>query len=217
MPSKWFEKTVEYNFVARLALAQNKSFISPLDGNLEIVGDAIFIKDNRWMLIEFKRDANTLSDEIRKFHNYGLAKNSLAAEDSHHYLIYGIDNNEEFNGDTLKLGLSCRTYFSEIEIKQLDESGLNELLSNGEEYSVFLSYLQRYIKFKKGGDGWRAGIIDKPNGPNDDSGPTLLDYGVVVGISNDNEMVCCLSLREFMSVALPQHQEKHEFEEGWMA
>ena len=68
----WWEKTVEYCFVANYL----KGMIAPLDGNPEkSYGDAFLKNNGRFSLIEFKRDKSTLKSEEDKFTNYKKGKN----------------------------------------------------------------------------------------------------------------------------------------------
>lgn len=99
---KWWEKTVEYYFVRKYL---TDSAIAPLDGNEESAGDAVFGRDGKLVLIEFKRDLGSIDQEKVKFHDFELAKQKLKDNDYHHYLIFGV-----FDADVT---IFAKTYFSE--------------------------------------------------------------------------------------------------------
>ena len=113
---KWWEKTVEYKFIKEYI--DLDSFIAPLDGNEEKAGDAIFGENENFILIEFKKDKDSIQDEQKKFLDFTSAKNTLSKKDEHHILIYGEINNQD-------LILKAKTYFSGNDIV------LNKKFSNG--------------------------------------------------------------------------------------
>ena len=67
----WWEKTVEYLFVIQYLskiYPNNFSKIAPLDGDHEQAGDVILCNpNNRYYLIEFKKEASSQYDEFVKF------------------------------------------------------------------------------------------------------------------------------------------------------
>ena len=74
----WFEKTVEYAYVARLVLSQKMGFAAPLAGVHErYAGDAVFGVAEKFVLIEFKRTREFLPSEISLFLDYNKAKKSF--------------------------------------------------------------------------------------------------------------------------------------------
>jgi len=112
MSFKWWEKTVEYNFVMSLA-SQNNLFLSPLDGNHEKAGDVVLGMSELWVMIEFKKDLDAVGSEKIKFGNgnYERAKVALQGQDKHHHVIYGVLST---NSDGKPcLDLDYKTYFSE--------------------------------------------------------------------------------------------------------
>jgi hypothetical protein len=60
----WWEKTVEYTYVRDLGIGD---FAAPFDGNEEQMGDAVMKRENRWLLIEFKRTGHQFSSERKKY------------------------------------------------------------------------------------------------------------------------------------------------------
>ena len=62
---KWWEKTVEYLFV--VTHFDEDVMLAPLDGNEERLADTIFSKDNKWVVIEFKRNEKCINEEKDKF------------------------------------------------------------------------------------------------------------------------------------------------------
>ncbi|WP_157725045.1 hypothetical protein [Vogesella sp. LIG4] len=145
----WWEKTVEYFFVQKYV--DIKTFVAPLDGNHENVGDAIFSNESMWILIEFKRDKKSISDELGKFINFAEAKEALESEGAHHLIIYGESESADFY-------LKCQQYFSGLPIL------LEDALKSGIEKDLFVKYLQKLIEYKKqsqggsGGYGFVAGV-----------------------------------------------------------
>lgn len=176
MSLKWWEKTVEYQFVLLVAQSR-KLFLAPLDGGEERAGDAVFSSDNRWVLIEFKKDRDAISTEKKKFDDYAAAHKALSAVDTHHHIIYGQESKESIQ----RLQLCSRTYFSG---KVCDLSGI---LSSGAKYDAFKKYVEQYTKFKKRPEGGSSGS----------GGVTIDDLALVAGVNTDNNVVECLSLREF--------------------
>ena len=163
---KWWEKTVEYKFIKEHI--DLDSFVAPLDGNEEKAGDAIFGKNENFILIEFKKDKNSIKDEQKKFSDFTSAKNILSENDKHHILIYGEINNQD-------LILNAQTYFSEKIIK------LSKEFSNGKTLKEFKKYLDTFLKFKKG---------SKTEGG-------AGSYGLVAGVTQDGSITKCLTLEEF--------------------
>ena len=163
---KWWEKTVEYKFIKEYI--DLDSFIAPLDGNEEKAGDAIFGQNENFILIEFKKDKNSIKDEQKKFINFNSAKESLSSSDKHHILIYGEVNSKD-------LILNAQTYFSEKNIQ------LTRKFSNGKTLKEFKKYLDSFLNFKKGSK------TESGSG----------SYGLVAGVTQKGNITKCLTLDEF--------------------
>lgn len=93
--SIWWEKTVEYAFVAQAAAEKLFSEAAALAGIPERHGaDATFKADSRFVLIEFKKSRADFSSELKKFKEepeamYGQAARSMLASFSPcHFLVY---------------------------------------------------------------------------------------------------------------------------------
>lgn len=163
MTIKWWEKTVEYAFIMQ-AVLDNK-LVSPLSGLHEKAGDAVFRDENKWILIEFKRNFSSITDEKSKFENYKLAEQRLINKDSHHFLIYGEivkdkEAKEEKTSSDLKddikkedsikknskenVILVYETYFS-----RTPANSIEEMLKNKTDLIPFKEYLDEFIGFKK--------------------------------------------------------------------
>lgn len=134
----WWEKTVEYYFIQRYV--DLRTFVAPLDGNHEKAGDAIFANVSNWILIEFKRDAKSINDEIEKFTNYEDAKFELESIGKHHLIIYGEPNGEDIN-------LLSQEYFSGIKVP------VDKVLSSGIPKADFVVYLKKFVGHKKNSEG----------------------------------------------------------------
>lgn len=171
----WWEKTVEYTFVLQLANA-GKLFVAPLDGNHERAGDAIVVSGNRWVLIEFKKDADSLSTEKAKFVRYQQAIDALSERDSHHHIVYGQESKDSIE----RLQLCSQTYFSGIGCDP------TEILGSGAEFKEFKQYVEDYTKFKKGVKGGIGG-----------GSLSMDEFTFVAGVNADNNIVNCLSLTAF--------------------
>jgi len=145
----WWEKTIEYYFIQKHI--DLKMLIAPLDGNQEKAGDAIFSSEGSWVLIEFKRNQKSISDEIEKFINYDKAKKELESTSKHHLIIYGESVDD-------KLNLVACHYFSEKKIT------MNEALASGIEKDTFITYIEKFVSYKKnsssgsGSYGFVAGV-----------------------------------------------------------
>jgi len=163
---KWWEKTIEYKFIKECI--DLDSFIAPLDGKEEKAGDAIFGNNEKFTLIEFKKDEKSIQDEQKKFSDFDSAKQQLKDKDNHHILIYG----EIINKDLI---LNARTYFSEKNIT------LNKKFTNGKSLKEFKDYLDIFLDFKKG---------SKTEGG-------AGSYGLVAGVTQEGEITKCLTLEEF--------------------
>lgn len=175
MSLKWWEKTIEYQFVLLVA-KERKLFVAPLDDAQERAGDTIFSTDRRWLLIEFKKDSTSIASEKRKFVSYSIADKALSSKDAHHYIIYGRETQEE----RPRLQLCSETYFSGRSFN------LSGILSKGVEFDEFKEYLEQYTKFKKG-----------PKGTSGGGGLQMSDFALVAGVTAEEGIVECLSLTEF--------------------
>lgn len=177
MAWKWWEKTVEYQFILTAA-RKGKLFAMPLDGNLERGGDGLFSSAEQWLLIEFKVDQTALKSEEAKFCDYQKASQALAKEDGHHLLVYGGVYERE-DGRTA-FSLFFQPYFSgQVGLKW------DGRLPTGIGIDSFLNYLDALIQFKKlpsGGGGQKISVGD---------------YAMVAGVSADGELVACLQMDEF--------------------
>lgn len=191
MSLQWWEKTVEYQFVLLVAQAR-KLFLAPLDGAQERAGDAVLSTDNRWVLIEFKKNATAISTEKEKFVSYQEAHAALSSLDAHHHIIYGQESKESIQ----RLQLCSQTYFSGV---GCDLAGI---LSSGIEYGVFKKYVEQYTEFKKGPKGGSGG------------GVTMDDLALVAGVNTDNNIVECLSLTEFQRQLGLELIQEHKLELG---
>lgn len=168
----WWEKTVEYLFVKN-HLKQD-SIVAPLAGKHEKAGDAIFCRNDRWILLEFKREQSDIESEKKKFastDSYEEAKAEFQCNDHHHLIIFGDI------GKDGKLQLNCNTYFSGKNI------ALSNVLSSGTEREIFCEYLNRFIEYKL----WKK----------EGGGGGNVDYSHVIGVNESGEAIAIMSLSEF--------------------
>ena len=167
---KWWEKTVEYKFIKEYV--DIDSFIAPLDGNEERAGDAIFVENGNFILIEFKKDEKSIADEEKKFDDFLSAKGFLYQNDNHHILVYGKIDNQN-------LVLNSRTYLSGTTIN------LSKEFPNGKTLEYFKRYLDEFLKFKK---------FVKSESSSENSSES---YGLVAGITQNGRITKCLTLEDF--------------------
>lgn len=166
---KWWEKTVEYFFIQKYV--PEETILSPLDGKQELGGDALLSSDSQnWVIIEFKKALDALDSEKKKYKDYTEAKEELEDEDSHHFLVYGQVEDNEFT-------LKANQYFSRKLVK------IDDVFSSGKPKKEFLSYLKKLIKHKSSGD--------------ESNGGTIGSYSFVAGISKNNKVTSCMNLYEF--------------------
>lgn len=166
---KWWEKTVEYYFIRKFI--PDEMILSPLDGEQEKAGDTFLSSNEKWVILEFKKDFKSLSSEKKKYKDYDLAVTELSPSDSHHFLIYGQITNGKF-------GLGGKTYFSNSPV-----SKISDIFNAGKEKEAFISYLERLIAHKS--------KIDES------SGGSIGSYSFVAGISKDKKITSCMNLYEF--------------------
>jgi len=142
---------------------------SPLDGNHEKAGDAIFAPLNKWMLIEFKRERGSISAERKKIENYVVAESALAFQDDHHLLVFGESNERgEFH-------LRGQTYFSKKDVAPAD----SDFFSRGTLLENFKCYLELFLKFKYTGGGGTE------------------DYAMVLAVNSTEQNSYCMSISNF--------------------
>ncbi|MCE7520422.1 hypothetical protein LZG37_19975 [Halomonas titanicae] len=171
----WWEKTVEYMFV--ITYMNRDALMAPLDGNYEAGADLMARHNDRWVLIEFKRNAQAIDDEIQKFAEPSLdsferAKAALAYKDSHHLLIFGE------RGDSQPMELKALSYFRHQSVDP------KEALGSGVAQEQFNSYLSAFLYFK-------FGEVEEG------SGGRSLDYSTVVAVNSDGEITHCEGLANY--------------------
>lgn len=153
----WYEKTVEYMFIADAISRGRLTFAIPFAGTEEAAGDAIFAAGAKMVLVEFKRDVHQLGSERGKYPNFDQARKNLPGSDQHHLFVYGSQ-------DGAALELVAQTYFTRRPVTARD------VLGAGIEEPAFRTYLD-YLLRAKNPDGRSGGSI----------GPAALDvvFGVV--------------------------------------
>ncbi len=178
MVLKWWEKTVEYKFI--LLCAKEKVLkLAPLDGNEEIAGDTLISNNNKWIIIEFKKDKDSIPTEKSKFIDFDKAEEALVNEDQHHFIVYGSINVKNNTG----LNLYCQTYFSKNQQKSI-----KDILGKGKNKSEFKIYLEKLISYKKSNKGTNSSGNGNLNVEN---------YALVAAVDTDGNIVECQSFNEF--------------------
>jgi hypothetical protein len=165
----WWEKTVEYLFAIRHI--EPKALFAPLAGKHEVGGDLMASKDDRWVLIEFKRHEESIGQELKKFPNpveetFAAAKAELQHRDGHHMFVYG------YKGQTSALELRACTYFRKSPV------AVDVVLSRGVSVAEFNDYLTKLRKHKDGSSKSGAGGYS-PN------------FASVLAVNGDGQVVHC--------------------------
>lgn len=183
----WWEKTVEYAFVRRVEFLR----VSPLDGEHEQAGDAIFgNKKDKFYLIEFKRDDSGQDAEKKKFKDKKEGYKELTAK--YHFVVYGgLDDNEE-----LELFSMQYLDYLQQECESVIPCWLFDEIFNREavEQDEFLEYVHKIISLKKGDD---IDAIGK-------SGSSSSAFANVLAINDKGE---CCSLLDIVNS--PAYQKKY--------
>lgn len=197
----WWEKTVEYLFV--VTYINRNMLMAPLDGYHEAGGDLITSQDDRFMLIEFKRNLKSVGDEVLKFPEPSLdsltyAKESLGDRDGHHLLIYGQEDLDR------SLELKAISYFRHQGVES------DCVLACGIDLDEFNNYLSEFLCLK-------FGDVEGGGRGRD------LNYSVVMAVDSNGEVVRCEGLSNYcdrmgFNVELSEEptppQKKHNFEMG---
>lgn len=180
MQATWWEKTVEYDFVIRLAFDGRLDFAAPIAGRHErSSGDGIFGKDNKLVLVEFKKDYSDIETEKTIFNDYEAAAAALNIYD-HHWIVYGALTEDG------ELGLANQKYF-ESEEYFLD---ITDILTTGVNHSTFMDYLAQLQSFRipdargSGGRGHATHV----------SAESML---TVMGVSNTGKLIGSMSLEQY--------------------
>ena len=192
----WWEKSVEYQFVVNCFNEGVFSLLAPLDGTEEAaVGDAIFLKDSRFYLIEFKKDRNSLKSEYKKYmdnsgKNDGTETFKNAANDlkkysneGFHIFIYGVEAfQEKKKQDHWELKLMAADYFTMVD---RDES-IKDVLGKGVSKDQFMEYI-----------GKLSGLRGYSAEEQTDTGTGSGSGSMVLGISNKMRVATIIPLSKF--------------------
>ncbi len=178
MALKWWEKTIEYKFIILCAKEKVLKF-APLDGEEEIAGDNFISNNNKWIIIEFKKDKNSINTETYKFEDFKKAEQALINEDQHHFIVYG-----GINKKSNKLDLYCQTYFSKNKLTKI-----KDMLNSGKDISEFKNYVRKFILYKKSNKGATSSGNGKLNVEN---------YAMVAAIDSNGNIEECQSFNEFV-------------------
>ncbi|EGQ7983967.1 hypothetical protein HJA60_004028 [Vibrio vulnificus] len=165
----WWEKTVEYLFVKEYL--PSSSLFTPLDGRHELASDGILFSRNCWILIEFKAERKDIRSERLKYRDYDSCMKRVIDRARHHYFIFG----EIEDRDSFKL-VGCN-YFDDNQTFSIDE-----ILDRGAFPDSFTGYLIDLIECKRKAS----------------SSEIILDYSLVLGISEEEGIVQSLSVNAFL-------------------
>lgn len=186
MQPTWWEKTVEYNFVIRLASHGRLDFAAPIAGRHErSSGDGVFGKDNKLILVEFKKDYSEIESEKTIFTDYEAATAVLNSYD-HHWIVYGVIT------ESGELDLWNQRYF-EPEEYYLDTT---DILNTGVEHTTFMDYLDKLQSFRIP-DARGSGGSDQARHVSAESMLT------VMGVSKTGKLIGSMSLEQYRQELKP--------------
>jgi hypothetical protein len=178
---KWWEKTVEYLFVKKHV--NEESLIIPFDGKEELQSDSALCVASKWLLIEFKKEKNSIPSEKKKFYDFKAAYNKLHKLDSHHHIIYG---SPVIKDGSINLTLESQRYFS-----REPNNSIESLLMTGVDFESFRRYLEDFVSFKKTTDEEAGGVVLDTNSN-------------VVGVTSSGKVVECKSMKEYVLEYCPE-------------
>lgn len=166
----WYEKTVEYLFVAQAMKDNEDCFLAPLSGKTEGQGDLQFLSDTKYGLVEFKKTLD-ITSEYKKFNGnqagYDRAKKdptiSKHTENPFHWLVAAESVTEitistdvrsikeekiEDIGKTKPILLLVAAPYFYIENSRQDNV-TNTVLSSGVELKEFNKYVKKFLSYRK--------------------------------------------------------------------
>lgn len=186
MQATWWEKTVEYDFVIRLSNDGRLDFAAPIAGRHErSSGDGIFGKDNKLVLVEFKKDYSEIESEKTIFNDYEAATTALNIY-NHHWIVYGGLTEEG------ELGLASQKYFDPEEYLM----DIPDILTTGVAHSTFMDYLAKLQSFRipdARGSGGRGNA----------SHVSFESMLTVMGVSNTGKLIGSMSLAQYRQELKP--------------
>ncbi|WP_125940201.1 hypothetical protein [Neisseria dumasiana] len=200
---KWWEKTVEYQFV----INNHKKFqlIAPLDGKHETgTSDVILGQGDKFILIEFKKDATSQKAEFEKFkkNNKSKSDGTIITELQKlknfdcHFLVYAkLEQDKELyflelihNGYIDYLNPSCQ---------DKKKYSYNEMIEKGKSSEEFLKYLDDLENLR---------IFDTSDGSCDCGGGGGSDFSNILVLDNKGN---CQSLSAFKKIHLTPNPPKN--------
>ena len=184
----WWEKTVEYKFVAETVANGLMDFAAPLSGRHERTGgDAIFGAAAKLVLVEFKAEFSDVASEQTLFEEYGKAQEALQ-QYTHHFVVYG----ELQSGDVPDLELIAERYF----VRGTEQPAM-QLMGSGVSKEVFDFYLEALSQFKEeDGRGKGKGHVS----------PAAMS--TVIGVAN-GKIVGVMSLHDYAPLLAPAPTLSH--------
>lgn len=186
MQPTWWEKTVEYDFVIRLANYGLLDFAAPIAGRHErSSGDGVFGKDNKLVLVEFKKDYSEIESEKAIFTDYNAATVALNSY-GHHWIVYGVLT------ENCELALSNQKYFDPDDY-YLDTT---DILNTGVRHTTFMDYLEKLQRFRMA-DARGSGGRGQAKHVSADSMLTVL------GVSNTGKLIGSMSLEQYRQELKP--------------
>lgn len=181
--SKYWEKTVEYSFVAQ-ACRSGVDFLAPLGGKEERgVGDGMFGKEEKLILVEFKVGEGSMALEEEKFDDYSEAHLVLNGRDSHHFFVYALS--PVIAEKQLPL-LGAKTYFGGVPLQSA-----MECFKHGTDAATFKEYVEDLLKYRK---------VDGRSSSGQVGFEALTN---VIGVSASGKQVSTVTLDQYVEFEMP--------------
>jgi len=153
----WWEKSVEYQFIADAVTGNVFTLLTPLDGDVERVGDTVFAKDASYIIVEFKRRLLDFKSEYKKYWtqndpggevNFRRAKAELEKDNGakHHLLVAGSIQDKQ----KPKLTVDIFEYFSCEDEPPTKLPSIQAAAASGVTKEIFDTYVFGLSKYKGG-------------------------------------------------------------------
>lgn len=185
---KWWEKSVEYKFIADAVSKSALDLMWPLDGREERVGDAVFSNDAKYLIVEFKDEFSSFASEYRKYRTkndsvdgeqkFQEAKVWLGAQ-NHHLLVCGVAVSD-------KLELKVYKYFDCDASPPPAALDLSKALRDGIDIKSFIKYAENISLVKYGTPEGSGDVNEGDSGGGKSSkGPTS-SRSKIIGIKGNS-------------------------------
>ncbi|NQS86964.1 hypothetical protein ACRPHS_04270 [Pantoea allii] len=180
MEAVWYEKTVEYKFVFMAKRLWGIDLLSPLAGNPEVIGDGIVSASNRYYIIEFKRDFESIPSEYEKYKDgiEGFKKTKITMTKSphweYHYIIHGY-----YTPSNQKFGIYVNKYFG---VWEKSKKSIRNNFKGGMDITQLNQYATKFTACKNGD------YDDSEGSSGGESGREIVIKTKILAINNTNNI-----------------------------